>query len=44
MLLLNAVVKNKLHQNRGDDATVTGSEITGCTCAEVAVGELKYFS
>ena len=34
----------QVHQNWEGDATVTGSEITGCTCADVAVGELKYFS
>lgn len=44
MLLLNAAVK-QVHpgQSKGSDATDTGSEITGCTCADVAVGELKYF-
>ena len=44
VLLLNAAVK-QVHpgQSKGSDATDTGSEITGCTCADVAVGELKYF-
>ena len=41
---LSEVVKLGTNQSKGGDATVTGSEITGCTCADVAVGELKYFS